>query len=127
MPGSKLYVGNLKYSVTNEEIQDLFSSHGVVKSINVIEGKGFGFVEFEDDAAAEAAREALDGQDFQGRTLRVNEAHPQKSGGGGGGGRGGGRRDGGGGGGRRDGGGGGGRGRRERRDDDSPPHRNKRF
>jgi RNA recognition motif-containing protein len=97
MQGSKLYVGNLSYSVTNEQLEELFSSHGEVKQVNVIEGRGFGFVEMANPAEAEKAKEALDGSDFQGRSLRVDEARPPRSGGGGGG-----RGGGGGGGGRRD-------------------------
>ena len=78
MQGSKLYVGNLNYSVTNEQLEELFSSHGKVQSANVIGNKGFGFVELSDNAEAEKAKEALDGTDFEGRTLKVDEAHPQK-------------------------------------------------
>lgn len=91
MQGSKLYVGNLSYSVTNEQLEELFSGHGEVKQVNVIEGRGFGFVEMANPAEAEKAKEALDGTDFQGRSLRVDEARPPRSGGRGGGG--GGRRD----------------------------------
>ncbi len=82
MPGSKLYVGNLKYSVTNEQLQDLFGQHGEVKSVNIIEGKGFGFVEMGDDEQAEKAKEALNGQEFEGRTIRIDEARPKKNRGG---------------------------------------------
>lgn len=102
MQGSKLYVGNLSYSVTKEELTELFSSHGEVKEVTIIEGKGFGFVEMSNPADAEKAREALNGSDFKGRTLKVDEARPPKDKGGfgggggyrsGGGGRGGGGRD----------------------------------
>ena len=78
MQGSKLYVGNLNYSVTNEKLEELFSSHGKVQSANVIGNKGFGFVELSDNAEAEKAKEALDGTDFEGRTLKVDEALPQR-------------------------------------------------
>ncbi len=78
MQGSKLYVGNLNYSVTNEQLEELFSSHGKVQSANVIGSKGFGFVELSDNAEAEKAKEALDGTDFEGRTLKVDEALPQR-------------------------------------------------
>jgi RNA recognition motif-containing protein len=78
MQGSKLYVGNLTYSVTNEQLEELFSNHGSVKEATVIEGKGFGFVEMSSAAEAEAAKEALDGTDFGGRTMRVDEARPPK-------------------------------------------------
>ncbi|MBI4697386.1 MAG: RNA-binding protein [Nitrospirae bacterium] len=79
MQGSKLYVGNLSYSATNEQLNELFSSHGAVKQVNIIEGKGFGFVEMSSPAEAEKAKEALDGSDYMGRTLKVDEARPPKS------------------------------------------------
>ncbi len=78
MQGSKLYVGNLNYSVTNEQLEKLFSDYGEVKQVNIIEYKGFGFVEMSNPSEAEKAKEALNGSDFKGRTLRVDEAHPQK-------------------------------------------------
>ncbi|MDD5622838.1 MAG: RNA-binding protein [Actinomycetota bacterium] len=78
MQGSKLYVGNLNYSVTNEQLEELFSPHGKVQSANVIGDKGFGFVELSDNAEAEKAKEALDGTNFEGRTLKVDEALPQR-------------------------------------------------
>ena len=90
----KLYVGNLAWGVTDDDLQGLFSEHGAVASAVVItdretgRSRGFGFVEMED--GADNAIEALNGQDFQGRPLRVNEA--QSKGGRGGGGGGGGRR-----------------------------------
>ena len=97
MQVSKLYVGNLTYSVTKEQLQELFAAHGQVQSVTVIEGKGFGFVEMSSPAEAEAAKTALDGTDFQGRTLKVDEARPPKKrddrGGGGGFRRGGGGRN----------------------------------
>ncbi len=76
--GSKLYVGNLSYSVTAEQLEELFSSHGEVKQVNIIENRGFGFVEMSGPAEAEKAKEALDGSEFEGRTLRVNEARPPR-------------------------------------------------
>jgi RNA recognition motif-containing protein len=79
MQGSKLYVGNLGYSVTNEQLSELFAGYGVVKQVNVIEGKGFGFVEMSSVQEAEKAKEALDGFEFKGRTLKVDEARPPKS------------------------------------------------
>lgn len=106
MSGSKLYVGNLSYSITSEQLEELFSNHGEVKQVNIIDGKGFGFVEMSTPEEAQKAREALNGTDFQGRTMKVDEARPPKPRTGGGGGYGGG---GGGGGGRRGGGGGFGR------------------
>jgi RNA recognition motif-containing protein len=90
MQGSKLYVGNLTYSVTSEGLEQLFANYGKVKQVNIIEGRGFGFVEMSSSSEAEAAKEALDGSDFEGRTLKVDEARPPRTGGGG---RGGFRRD----------------------------------
>jgi RNA recognition motif-containing protein len=111
--GKKLYVGNLAYTVDSSTLQQLFEAHGTVVSAQVINdrdtgrSKGFGFVEMASDSEAQAAMEALNGQQHEGRALTVNEARP-KEGGGGGGGRGG---FGGGGGGGRGGYGGGGGGR----------------
>ena len=104
----KLYVGNLPFTATDAEVNELFSQHGTVHSVALINDRetgrprGFGFVEMDDDAA-QAAISALDGYEMGGRALRVNEAQerPRRSGGGGGGG-GGGYGGGGGGGGRRD-------------------------
>jgi RNA recognition motif-containing protein len=79
MEGKKLYVGNLSYSVTNQDLQELFSKYGKVDSVNVIEGKGFGFVEMADAAEAEKAKEELSESKFQGRALRVDEANPPAS------------------------------------------------
>ena len=107
----KLYVGNLPFTATESEVMELFSRHGTVHSVALINDRetgrprGFGFVEIDDDAA-QAAIEALNGYSMGGRDLRVNEAQERSQRGGGGGGGGG---FGGGGG-----GGGGGRGRRER-------------
>ena len=78
MEGSKLYVGNLSYSVTDEQLEELFAAHGTVQSANVIGNKGFGFVEMSSNEEAEKAKEALDGTEFEGRTLKVDEARPQK-------------------------------------------------
>ena len=74
MQGSKLYVGNLDYSVTTEQLEELFSSYGEIKQVNIIEGRGFGFVEMSNSSEAEKAKEALNGSEFKGRTLKVNEA-----------------------------------------------------
>lgn len=94
--GKRLYVGNLNYSVSSSDLQQLLGEHGAVRSAEVIsdratgQSKGFGFVEMEDDNAAMAAIEALHGSEYKGRTLTVNEAKPRESRpGGGGGGRGG--------------------------------------
>ena len=113
----KLYVGNLTYDTTEDNLVELFSEFGEVLSAQIIidrdtnRSKGFGFVEMADGQAADEAANSLNGQDFRGRNLTVNEARPREDrGGGGGGGRGGyGGRGGGGGG---YGGGGGGYGRR---------------
>jgi RNA recognition motif-containing protein len=77
MQGNKLYVGNLNYAVTSEELTELFSNYGQVESINIIEGKGFGFIEMANQAEAETAKEKLDGHQLKGRALRVNEAKPR--------------------------------------------------
>ncbi len=79
MQGSKLYVGNLSYSVTSEELEELFSAHGEVKQVNIIQGRGFGFVEMSSPSEAEKAKEALNGSDFKGRSLKVDEARPPRS------------------------------------------------
>ncbi len=92
--GKKLYVGNLGYDVSTSDLEGLFSAHGTVESAQVIEdrstgqSKGFGFVEMGSAAEAQAAMTALDGQEQNGRALKVNEAKPRepRSGGGGGGG-----------------------------------------
>jgi RNA recognition motif-containing protein len=78
MKGSKLYVGNLDYSVTKEKLEELFSNYGEVVQVKLFEGKGFGFVEMSDSTEAEKAKEALNGSDFEGRSLKVNEARPSK-------------------------------------------------
>ncbi len=78
MQGSKLYVGNLSYSVTSERLEELFANHGEVKQVNIIEGRGFGFVEMSTSSEAESAKEALDGSDLEGRTLKVDEARPPR-------------------------------------------------
>ncbi|HEX8520683.1 MAG TPA: RNA-binding protein [Tepidisphaeraceae bacterium] len=111
--GKKLYVGNLSYQVDSSELEQLFGQYGQVTSAQIINdrdtgrSKGFGFVEMANDADADNAVNALNGQQHNGRALTVNEARPREDRGGGGGGGGGGR---GGFGGRGGGGGGGGRG-----------------
>jgi RNA recognition motif-containing protein len=79
MQNNKLYVGNLSYSTTNEKLQSLFSAHGTVVQVNVIEGKGFGFVEMSSQAEAENAKKALDGIEFDGRNLKVDKARPPEN------------------------------------------------
>jgi RNA recognition motif-containing protein len=78
METSKLYVGNLTYSVTADQLRELFSAYGEVKDVRVIERKGFGFVEMGSNEEAEAAKEALNETVFEGRTLRIDEARPQR-------------------------------------------------
>ncbi len=100
--GKKLYVGNMSYRTTNEELNQLFSEYGQVQSAEVImdratnRSKGFGFVEMSNDQEAQAAISALNGKEVGGRQLTVNEARPkeprQGGMGGGRGGFGGGRR-----------------------------------
>ena len=94
--GKKLYVGNLTYGVTDSTLAQLFEAHGTVQSAQVImdrdtgRSKGFGFVEMGSDAEAQAAIQALNGKEVEGRTLTVNEAKPREDRGGGRGGFGGG-------------------------------------
>ncbi len=82
--GSKLYVGNLAFGVSNADLESLFSPHGKITSAQVItdrdtgQSKGFGFVEMGSDAEAKAAIAALDGKDHGGRALKVNEAKPRE-------------------------------------------------
>ena len=95
----KLYVGNLPFTTTEDELTQLFERHGTVQSVNVITDRetgrprGFAFVEMESEQAAQAAQRALDGSQLGGRSLRVNEAQERSGGGGGGGARGGFRRE----------------------------------
>ena len=78
MQGSKLYVGNLNYSVTNQQLEELFANHGTVKSVNIIEGKGFGFVEMSSSEEAENAKQALNDTEFSDRPLKIDEARPPR-------------------------------------------------
>ena len=117
--GKKLYVGNLPFSATEQSLVDTFSQCGTVETAKLItdrdtgRSKGFGFVEMSSDEEANTAIDKFDGQDYDGRPMKVNEAKPMEPRrGGGGGGRGGfGGGGGGGRGGYGGGGGGGGRGR----------------
>lgn len=77
MTSSRLYVGNLPYSATSDDVNKLFATHGTVKEVKIIESKGFGFVEMSTANEAEAARNALNGNDYNGRQLRIDEAKPQ--------------------------------------------------
>lgn len=88
----KIYVGNLPFSSTEEDLRDVFGRHGGVESVAVITDRetgrprGFAFVEMEDESAAADAIRALDGTDLGGRNIKVNEAQDKNRGGGGGGG-----------------------------------------
>ena len=113
----KMYVGNLPYDATDQDLQTLFGEYGQVTDVHVPidrdsgRPRGFAFVTMDSKDAMVNAIKALDGEEFQGRNLRVNEAQPREERGGGGGGGGGYRGGGGGGGGGRGGRGGGGGGR----------------
>lgn len=111
---TKLFIGNLSYNTTENQLQDLFAAHGTVTEVDLIMDKfsgrprGFAFVTMETKEGAEAAIKAVNGTEIDGRALTVNEARPREDrpprsgGGGGGGGRGGDRGGRGGGGGGRD-------------------------
>ncbi len=100
-----IYIGNLSYEVTEEDLKQAFEAFGEVESVKIIKdkytnrSKGFGFVEMSDNAGAESAINDLNDTELKGRTLKVNKARPRAEGGGGrggyGGGRGGGRQGGG--------------------------------
>jgi len=83
--GAKLYVGNLSFDVRNEDLEDAFSAHGSVKSAQVImdrdtgRSKGFGFVEMSGSEEAAAAISAMNGREFHGRTITVDEAKPKEN------------------------------------------------
>ncbi|MGD9587636.1 MAG: RNA recognition motif domain-containing protein [Pyrinomonadaceae bacterium] len=91
----KLYVGNLSFNTSNQDLNELFGSVGTVESTNIIEdretgrSRGFGFVEMSSKEEGKSAIEQLNGKEVDGRELKVNEAKPQENRGGGGGGRGG--------------------------------------
>jgi RNA recognition motif-containing protein len=80
----KLFVGNLPFNTTQEELEALFGESGAVTSVNIItdrfsgKSRGFGFVEMDNQEEAQAAIERLNGNDLQGRPLTVNEARPQR-------------------------------------------------
>lgn len=86
--GKKLYIGNLGYEVTNEDLAELFKQAGTCESVAVImdrstgQSRGFGFVEMSSGAEAQKAIQQFNGHDFKGRALRVNEATQQTNGGG---------------------------------------------
>ena len=80
----KLYVGNLAFSMTEDDLLDAFTEFGEVSSVTIImdrktnRSKGFGFVEMSDDSEAQEAIDALDGTDIKGRNVKVNEARPRE-------------------------------------------------
>ena len=84
--GKKLYIGNLAYDVTQEELQDVFSQAGTVTSVSVVadkfsgQSRGFAFVEMSSDEEAKEAISKLDGYSMKGRNLRVDEARPREPG-----------------------------------------------
>lgn len=83
----KLFVGNFPWKTTEDDLRNMFAEYGDVEEVIIIKdrmsgrSKGFGFVTFGDDAAADAAVAALDGKDMGGRPLKVNEARPKEEGG----------------------------------------------
>ncbi len=91
----KMYVGNLSFDTTKEDLEDAFGQHGTVTDVHVPQDRetgrprGFAFVTMDSKGAMDSAIDALDGQDLGGRTIKVNEARPREDRGGGGGGGGG--------------------------------------
>ncbi|HEB32999.1 hypothetical protein LCGC14_1932330 [marine sediment metagenome] len=79
MQGSKLFVGNIDITATYDDVKDLFSNYGEVMYLKIIEDRGFAFIEMSSQIEAEKAKKELNGADFKGRSLKVNEARPQKS------------------------------------------------
>ncbi|HEX8249290.1 MAG TPA: RNA-binding protein, partial [Pyrinomonadaceae bacterium] len=92
---TKIYVGNLSFNTSTQDLEDMFGEFGTVQSTNIIEdretgrSRGFAFVEMSSNEEAQAAITALNGKDMDGRSLTVNEAKPREEGGGRGGSRGG--------------------------------------
>ena len=84
----KIYVGNIPYNATEAELKELFAEYGEIESVKIIKdqftdrSRGFGFIEMASDEAIKKAIEALDGKDFMGKSLKVNEARPQQKRGG---------------------------------------------
>ncbi|MCS6988331.1 MAG: RNA-binding protein [Chloroherpetonaceae bacterium] len=74
----KLYVGNLNYNTTEDTLRSAFETFGDVVSVKIIQGKGFGFVEYGSSESAEAAKAGMDGKNLDGRPLRVSDARPQE-------------------------------------------------
>ncbi len=78
MENKKLYVGNLNYRTTQEDLTNHFGTYGEIVSVRIIEGKGFGFIEMGSEDSAKKAIENLNGTEFLGRTLRIDLAQPPK-------------------------------------------------
>jgi len=74
---TKLYVGNLNYKTTEEKLKEVFGQYGEVTSVNILQGRGFGFVEMATPESAQDARNKLNGTDLEGRKVIVNEARPR--------------------------------------------------
>lgn len=83
--GNKLYIGNLSFGITSDDLMDFFAEAGTVESANIVEdretgrSRGFGFVEMSSDEEAQNAIEQLNGQEFEGRNIVVNEARPREN------------------------------------------------
>lgn len=77
MSFAKLYVGNLNYKTTEDALKQLFARHGEVASVNILQGRGFGFVEMATPEAAQDAKAKLHGTEYDGRKLIVNDARPR--------------------------------------------------
>jgi RNA recognition motif-containing protein len=77
MFSKKLYVGNLNYKTTEEKLKDAFSQFGEVTTVNILQGRGFGFVEMATSEASEEAKNKMNGTDLEGRKIIVNEARPR--------------------------------------------------
>ncbi len=78
MATNKLYIGNLSYRTTEDELREAFSAYGNVLSVSIIEGRGFGFVEMETSEEAERAKDGLNDAELGGRNIRVDEARPPR-------------------------------------------------
>jgi RNA recognition motif-containing protein len=77
MSAAKLYVGNLNYRTTEDKLKELFSQYGEVNSVNILQGRGFGFVEMGTSEGAQDAKTKLNGTEFDGRKIIVNDARPR--------------------------------------------------
>ena len=78
MEGKRLYVGNLTYSVSENQLREVFAPHGEVVSVKVLDRKGFGFIEMATPEQAQAAMDALNGSVLEGRTMKIDEAKPMQ-------------------------------------------------